>query len=170
MIDYDFPVTGHEKEFYERAAEIGSLVYPFMLKAEDFRYFSNSHEECRAEDMGIVVDGKMVGFVSMICFETTNFLNLLAVHPDYQRQGLATDLLEYNIAEYPNPILTMADVESENTRWQKAFLERHGFVMNPIKIPFGGLGERNIFVRGDVAMWNWSETLDQMQIMWECFF
>lgn len=166
MIDYDFPITGHEKEFYEKAAEIGSMVYPYMLKAEILRHFAEGYEKCRAEDMGIVVDGKMVGFCSLICFEKTNFLYLLAIHPDCQRQGLATNLLGYINEKFPNPIMTMVDVESDETRWQKKFLEKHGFVMTPIKLDLKGLGEKKVFVRGEVAMWNWLETLERMEIMW----
>lgn len=170
IIEFDVPYTGHEEEFYNKAVEIGSKFFPYMPDAatlRDFDYCFSDDIEVNVHDFGITVNGEMVGFCNLISFQHVNFVDLLSVIPEYQRQGLATEMLTYCIEEYPNPIITMADVETESTRWQKAFLEKNGFVMTPLKLDFHGGVEQNVFIRGRVEMWEWTDTLDYIEAMWQ---
>lgn len=156
-----------DKELYEKAEEIGSLALPCIPTAEELRLFTDGYEDCKSLTLGIGTDGEMVGFAHIISFENVDFLNLFAIHPNYELRGLEAKLLVHIIDESQKPIITSVDLSGKDWCWQKTFWESHGFELSPIKLSFGAVGERSIFTRGRVEMWYWSEALERVQIMWK---
>lgn len=66
--------------------------------------------------VGIFHEGQMIGYTTyLICLDEIKILNI-AVHPDYQRKGVATQLMQYIVEDAKNNSVryVMLDVRANN--------------------------------------------------------
>ena len=68
------------------------------------------------------INGKLGGFITT---DAPGHIDLLYVHPDYQRMGVATALLELLVADAGTRGVT--DLHTEASRTAKPFFEQAGF-------------------------------------------
>jgi putative acetyltransferase len=112
--------------FYETIQTINSRDYP-QDEIDDWSSWHTDHDEWNArilEQYFIVatLDNKIVGFASLA---TDGYLDLMFVHKDYQRKGIANQLLlelEKKAIEQNNQ-----EIYSEVSITAKAFFEKQGF-------------------------------------------
>jgi ribosomal protein S18 acetylase RimI-like enzyme len=69
-------------------------------------------------------DGRVIGLVTVVSVgQNELYLARLYVHPQYQRRGIGTDLLNAALAAYPDAIAIRLEVEQHNTKglsyWRK---------------------------------------------------
>jgi ribosomal protein S18 acetylase RimI-like enzyme len=106
---------------------------------------------------GAFVDNQMVG---CIVFHKQNDdvyeIVWLAIHPDFQNQGIGTELLTASIASLPTTckfieVKTLAETDPDpGYARTREFYKRHGFVSREIIHPYPGWGDDNpcqIFIR-----------------------
>jgi ribosomal protein S18 acetylase RimI-like enzyme len=95
---------------------LGPRVFPILYP--DWRKSQKEGVEgaCRATDkyhtLVAQVDGRVVGFLSYELKGETGEVVLLAVHPEYQRRGIATQLNVAGLAEMKAAGMKMAVVET----------------------------------------------------------
>jgi putative acetyltransferase len=68
------------------------------------------------------INGKLGGFITT---DSPGHIDLLYVHPDYQRMGVASALLELLVADAGTRGIT--DLHTEASRTAKPFFEQAGF-------------------------------------------
>jgi ribosomal protein S18 acetylase RimI-like enzyme len=69
-------------------------------------------------------DGRVIGLVTVVAVgQNELYLARLYVHPQYQRRGIGTDLLNAALAAYPDATVIRLEVEQHNTKglsyWRK---------------------------------------------------
>jgi putative acetyltransferase len=112
--------------FYETIQTINSRDYP-QDEIDDWSSWHTDYDKWNErilEQYFIVAtrDNKIVGFASLA---TDGYLDLMFVHKDYQRQGIANQLLlelEKKAIEQNNQ-----EIYSEVSITAKDFFEKHGF-------------------------------------------
>lgn len=90
--------------------------------------------------------GQLVGFGSLT---TTGYLDLLYVHADFQRRGVATRLLEK--LEAVARARQLAEITSDVSRTARPFFKRQGFVVvRPQQVTVRGIELTNFHLKKDL--------------------
>ena len=94
-------------------------------------HISEIMESNQSYGLEYLVDGKVAGFIlgsSMLFHWGRMFeINDLAVHPDYQRQGIATKLLEACLEEMKKRGIKGVNLITQGDGFLEKFYESHGF-------------------------------------------
>lgn len=98
-----------------------------------------SQIETRGNYFAVARDGgKIVGLITVVAVTSEElYLSRLYVHPDHQRKGIGSALLDAAVKAHPDATLIRLDVEQQNTKglsyWRKqkfvevgAFIEKIG--------------------------------------------
>ncbi|MFD1631180.1 GNAT family N-acetyltransferase [Pseudopedobacter beijingensis] len=114
--------------FYETIQTINSKDYP-QEEIDDWSSWHSAHEKWNTriiEQYFIVAafDSKIIGFASLA---TDGYLDLMFIHKNYQRQGIANQLL----AELEKKAIAQNNQEiySEVSITAKPFFEKQGFTV-----------------------------------------
>lgn len=95
--------------------------------------------------VGIEIDEIIRGFASI---DTNNYLDLLFVHPDYQRMGLATKLYD-NLEAWANKNTHEINyIETHASKISKPFFESKGFeLLTENEVQIGNQKLKNFIMR-----------------------
>ncbi|MET8696850.1 GNAT family N-acetyltransferase [Streptomyces bauhiniae] len=112
------------------------------MTADLFTLTREADEEENEEWLILHAAGQEVAFAAVIHCAFGLWIAELAVHRDYQRQGLAGRLLDTLISEYPDDVLALSCETFQPDTWPRggmpaddlaAWYRRRGFQPEPIK-------------------------------------